>query len=58
MQYREADELFPLAGMREADARLQRLHPGRRYRGAFSPGGHAFDAAMQEEAWHFLGGSA
>jgi hypothetical protein len=25
-----------------------------RYRGSFTPGGHAFDAAMQEEAWAFL----
>lgn len=57
VQYREADELFPLAGMREADGRLQRLHPSARYRGTFSPGGHAFDAAMQEEAWRFLDGS-
>jgi hypothetical protein len=23
-------------------------------RGSFTPGGHAFDAAMQEEAWAFL----
>jgi hypothetical protein len=25
-----------------------------RYRGSFVPGGHAFDAAMQDEAWAFL----
>jgi hypothetical protein len=31
------------------------LHAGTmRYRGSFIPGGHAFDAAMQDEAWAFL----
>ena len=55
VQYAETDALFPPAGMREAHARLQRLHAGgTRYRASFSPGGHAFDAAMQDEAWLFL----
>ena len=55
MQYGEADELFPLAGMRAAHARLQQLHAGGdRYRGSSTPGGHVFDAAMQDEAWRFL----
>ena len=32
-----------------------RRHAGTtRYRGSFHPGGHVFDAAMQEEAWAFL----
>ena len=55
VQYRTDDELFPLPGMEEAHARLIQLHEGTaRYRGSFRPGGHAFDAAMQEEAWAFL----
>jgi dienelactone hydrolase len=55
VQYGEADELFPLAGMREAHARLQRLHAGGpRYRGSFRAAGHTFDAALQDEAWRFL----
>ncbi len=55
VQYREDDELFPRAGMAAAHDHLLRLHAGTtRYRGSFSPGGHAFDAAMQDEAWAFL----
>ena len=55
VQYRSGDELFPLAGMEAAHAHLLRRHRGTdRYRGSFTPGGHAFDAAMQEEAWSFL----
>ena len=55
VQYRTDDELFPPAGMDEAHDRLLRLHAGTmRYRGSFIPGGHAFDAAMQDEAWGFL----
>jgi dienelactone hydrolase len=55
VQYREDDELFPRAGMEAAHDHLLRLHAGTmRYRGSFTPGGHAFDAAMQEEAWAFL----
>jgi hypothetical protein len=41
--------------MEQAHDHLLRLHAGSdRYRGSFMPGGHAFDAAMQEEAWAFL----
>lgn len=55
VQYRTDDELFPLAGMEEAHTHLVRRHAGTdRYRGSFAPGGHAFDAAMQDEAWAFL----
>jgi predicted esterase len=55
VQYREDDELFPRAGMEAAHHHLLRLHAGTmRYRGSFTPGGHAFDAAMQDEAWDFL----
>ena len=56
VQYRTDDDLFPLAGMQAAHDRLLQLHAGTsRYRGSFAPGGHAFDAAMQDEAWAFLG---
>jgi dienelactone hydrolase len=55
VQYRTDDELFPRAGMYAAHDQLLRLHAGTmRYRGSFVPGGHAFDAAMQDEAWAFL----
>jgi hypothetical protein len=55
VQYRTDDELFPRAGMEAAHDQLCRLHAGSmRYRGSFTPGGHAFDAAMQDEAWAFL----
>jgi dienelactone hydrolase len=55
VQYRTDDELFPRAGMEQAHDHLLCLHAGsNRYRGSFMPGGHAFDAAMQEEAWAFL----
>jgi dienelactone hydrolase len=55
IQYRSDDELFPRAGMKEAHDHLLHLHAGTmRYRGSFFPGGHAFDAAMQDEAWAFL----
>ena len=55
VQYRGDDELFPRAGMEAAHDHLRRRHAGtRRYRGSFSPGGHVFDAAMQDEAWAFL----
>lgn len=56
VQYRTDDELFPLAGMKAAHDHLLQLHAGtQRYQGSFSSGGHAFDAAMQQEAWAFLG---
>jgi dienelactone hydrolase len=55
VQYRIDDELFPRAGMEAAHDQLGRRHAGTmRYRGSFTPGGHAFDAAMQDEAWAFL----
>jgi dienelactone hydrolase len=55
VQYRTDDELFPRAGMEQAHDHLNRLHVDNgRYRGSFKPGGHAFDAAMQDEAWTFL----
>jgi hypothetical protein len=41
--------------MEDAHDHLLSLNVGSsRYRGSFSPGGHAFDAAMQDEAWAFL----
>jgi hypothetical protein len=55
VQYRTDDELFSRAGMEDAHDHLLSLHAGSsRYRGSFKPGGHAFDAAMQDEAWAFL----
>jgi predicted esterase len=55
VQYRTDDELFPRAGMEAAHDQLHRLHVGTlRYRGSFTPGGHTFDAIMQDEAWAFL----
>jgi dienelactone hydrolase len=55
VQYRTGDELFPPAGMTAAHESLLRRHHGSvRYRGSFVAGGHAFDPAMQEEAWAFL----
>lgn len=55
VQYRTEDALFPPAGMAAAHEHLERLHHGTgRYRGSVGPGGHAFDAALQEEAWAFL----
>jgi dienelactone hydrolase len=55
VQYRTEDELFPHAGMAAAHDHLAGVHAGTdRYRGSLFPGGHAFDAAMQEEAWAFL----
>ena len=55
VQYRTDDELFPRAGMEQAHDQLKHLHAGEnRYRGSFWPGGHTFDAGMQEAAWAFL----
>jgi predicted esterase len=55
VQYRTDDELFSRAGMEDAHDHLLSLHAGSsRYRGSFKPGGHAFDAEMQDEAWAFL----
>lgn len=54
VQYALADQLFPEAGMRDADAHLsQRMPPGR-YTGSVWPGPHVFSTAMQEEAAAFL----
>jgi dienelactone hydrolase len=56
VQYRTGDELFSYAGMAQAHRRLLSLHgQSGRYRGSFSDGGHAFDAAMQQQAWDYLG---
>jgi dienelactone hydrolase len=55
VQYGGEDHLFPPAGMAAAHDHLLQLHRGSdRYRGSVTPGGHAFDAAMQQEAWAFL----
>ncbi|MBC6458214.1 acetylesterase [Actinomadura sp. HBU206391] len=53
-----ADRLFPLTGMRRADARLRERYAaaGRpeAYTGRFHSGGHAFDRPMQDEAFTWL----
>ena len=55
VQYRTDDELFPRGGMEQAHDHLLYLHAGsNRYRGSFLAGGHAFDTAMQDEAWAFF----
>lgn len=54
--YCEQDELFPLAGMRAADAELTRLFadaPGT-YEGVFVPGSHGISRATQELVAAFL----
>lgn len=53
VQYGEHDELFPSAGMTDADARLRTLLADR-YTGAWHDAGHVFTAAMQDEARAFL----
>ncbi|HSU35185.1 MAG TPA: hypothetical protein VLJ88_05960, partial [Propionibacteriaceae bacterium] len=59
VQYRTEDHLFPLEGMESAHRRLMALHPEPgRYVGTFRPGGHEFDAAMQDEAFAFLAQNA
>lgn len=58
VQFRLDDPLFPLDGMRAAHARLTTLHQQTgTYRGTFHPGGHVYDAAMQQEAETFLVGA-
>ncbi|HET9128002.1 MAG TPA: hypothetical protein VFN73_07980 [Propionibacteriaceae bacterium] len=54
--YGEADPLFPLAGMRAADAALVEAFRGAsgEYRGVWHPGGHEFGVAQQEDAFDFL----
>ena len=55
VQYRRDDPLFPVAGMAAAHRRLTALHPSPgRYQASVTSGGHAFDAAMQDEAFRFL----
>jgi dienelactone hydrolase len=55
VQYRAEDEYFPAKGMRDADSMLGELDNRRgRYHRAFHPGGHQFDAEMQNEAWDFF----
>ncbi|MBU8868694.1 acetylxylan esterase [Paenarthrobacter aromaticivorans] len=54
VQYALADQLFPEAGMRDADAHLSERMPAGRYTGSFWPGPHVFSTAMQEEAAAFL----
>ena len=53
VQYGERDELLPVDGMRDADARLRALL-GDRYTGAWHDAGHEFTPAMQDEARAFL----
>ncbi|WP_223946823.1 acetylxylan esterase [Arthrobacter sp. NtRootA1] len=54
VQYALADQLFPEAGMRDADAHLSERMPAGRYAGSFWPGPHVFSTGMQEEAAAFL----
>lgn len=55
VQYGADDPLFPIEGMRAADARLRALHPDGAYRGVFHEAGHESTRAMQREAAEFLG---
>jgi dienelactone hydrolase len=58
VQYDEEDPLYTLQGQREADERLAatyaKMGARDRYKGSFYPGGHKFDAPMQEEAFEFF----
>lgn len=54
VQYALADQLFPEAGMRNADAHLSERMPAGRYTGSFWPGPHVFSTGMQDEAAAFL----
>ena len=58
VQYDRDDELFPLAGMQAADAKLwaiyDRLGAPQNYRGSFYPGPHKFDRPMQADAFLWL----
>ena len=59
VQYRLDDPLFTRAGMVDAHRRLTALHPEPgRYRASLEPGGHEFDAAMQDAAAAFLAAAA
>ncbi|MCZ7545588.1 MAG: hypothetical protein M5R40_19615 [Anaerolineae bacterium] len=58
VQYDLDDALFPVAGMKAADARLVQHyasvgHP-EAYRGEFYPGPHKFDLEMQASAFAWL----
>lgn len=58
VQFAEDDALFPLSGMRDADAAIGRafLAAGAPdgYQGRFYPGPHRFDLAMQDAAFDWL----
>jgi len=55
VQYGVHDALFPVDGMRAADASLRSLFAASNaYRGTFYDAPHAFDASMQAEAWAFF----
>ncbi len=58
VQYNRDDELFPLAGQRQADERIARQYAASGdpdgYVGRFYDGGHKFDAAMQRDAFGWL----
>lgn len=58
VQYDLEDGLFTEAGMRAADARLashyEQVGAAGAYRGAFYPGPHKFDVAMQQDAFAWL----
>ncbi|MFE4081188.1 acetylxylan esterase [Paenarthrobacter sp. YIM B13468] len=54
VQYALADQLFPEAGMRDADAHLSERMPAGRYTGSFWPEPHVFSTGMQDEAAAFL----
>ncbi|MFJ4171984.1 acetylxylan esterase [Paenarthrobacter sp. NPDC089714] len=54
VQYGLRDELFPEAGMRDADSHLRRAMAPGRYTGSFWDEPHVFTTAMQEEAAAFL----
>ena len=58
VQYAIDDLLFPVAGMRTADARIATHYKGagapEAYRGEFHPGPHRFDVPMQQNAISWL----
>ncbi|MET4061905.1 dienelactone hydrolase [Arthrobacter sp. UYP6] len=55
VQYAAADQLFPLAGMQEADAGLQRiLIASGRYQAQWHDGGHVFDRELLARAREHL----
>jgi len=58
VQYDLDDDLFTVAGMHDADARLQKLYQlagnANGYTGQFYPGPHKFDGPMQTAAFNWL----